>query len=151
MRQVARGEASEKPASRKGILGWTWALLVTFSFLWGVWRSHLTKRGVVIYDRHVLDALVTFDFVYEGGGLGLQRALIRRFMPRPNFSFYLDLTADEALARKTGQVFGEHAVRRQLDLYARRREEFDLQRLDATRAPEDLAWIVLESLTTGLS
>lgn len=149
VRHVAQGMTAERPSSRKGLTGWVWSMLVTFSYLTGVRRSHLGTRGVVIYDRHLLDALVTLDFVYSGSNLSLQHKLVRVLMPKADWSFYLDLTADEALARKTGVVFGKHAVERQLDLYAGRLPGFEVAKLDATRPPEELIPTVLERITAG--
>ena len=141
---VARGvvHASDL-ASRRGILGWTWAMLVTLSFLMDVRLQHVRGRGVLLYDRHLLDALVTLDLVYEGVDLRLHRALVRRSLPKPTLSVYLDVPAEVALDRKPGDMFGEHAVRRQLKGYETYWSEVGhLRRLDGSCPADELAGVV---------
>jgi thymidylate kinase len=118
-------------------------MLVTLSFLVDVRLQHVKGRGVLLYDRHLLDALVTLDFVYEGVDLRLHRAVVRRGLPKPQLSVYLDVPAEVAVTRKPEDIFGEYAIRRQLESYeARRGEVEDLRRLDGTRPPEELAAVV---------
>jgi thymidylate kinase len=138
-----------KPASRKGAVGWLWAFLVTLSFLSGVWRQHLRARGVVLYDRHLVDALATLDFAYAGVDLRLQRALVRAFLPRAAVRVYLDVPAEVSVARKPDDLLGEHAIRRQLDEYARWLDRVPPSlRLDATRSTGDLVAEVLQFTAT---
>jgi thymidylate kinase len=138
-----------RPASRKGAVGWLWAFLVTLSFLSGVWRQHLRARGVVLYDRHLVDALATLDFAYAGVDLRLQRALVRAFLPRAAVRVYLDVPAEVSVARKPDDLLGEHAIRRQLDEYARWLDRVPPSlRLDATRSTGDLVAEVLQFTAT---
>jgi thymidylate kinase len=139
-----------RPASRKGAVGWLWALLVTVSFLTGVWRQHARARGVVLYDRHLIDALATLDFAYAGVDLRLQRALVRTLLPRAAVSVYLDVPAEVSVARKPDDLLGEHAIRRQLDEYTRWLDRFPPSlRLDATCRTPDLVRDVLRFTITG--
>lgn len=141
--RVGGGVPVEDLASRRGIVGWTWAMLVTLSFLVDVHRQHVKGRGVLLYDRHLLDALVTLDFVYGGADLHLHRAVVRRGLPKPRLSVYLDVPAEVALARKPGDMFGEYAVRRQLEGYeACCGEVEDLRRLDGSHPADELAAVV---------
>lgn len=141
--RVAGGAPAGDLTSRRGILGWTWAMLVTLSFLIDVRQQHLRSRGVVLYDRHLLDALVTLDFVYEGVNLSMHQAVVRQGLPKPVLSFYLDVPVEVAVARKPGDTFGEYAVRRQLESYeARRGETANLHLLDGRRSAEDLGGVV---------
>ena len=118
-------------------------MLVILSFLVDVRRQHLRGRGVLLYDRHLLDALVTLDFVYEGVDLRLHRALVRRGLPKPALSIYLDVPAELASARKPEDIFGEYAIRRQLESYEVRRDEVEnLRRLDGGRPADELAAVV---------
>lgn len=149
VRKVARGEATAetRPSSRRGVIGWTWALLVTLSYIAKVRGALMRSRGVVVFDRHLLDALVTLDFVYEGVSLRLQRALVKALIPKAEVTFYLTITADEAIARKQSVVFGEYAVRKQLEHYERRRAEVErLVDLDATRPAKELTLQALRML-----
>ena len=145
VRAIARGESDDQaPASRRGIVGWAWTLLVTLSYLVRVRGAVLRSRGIVVFDRHLLDALVTLDFVYGNVDLRLQRALVRALVPRAAITLYLAIPAEDAIGRKQSAVFGEHAVRAQLELYQRRRSEIrDLVELDATKPAGDL---VIEAL-----
>jgi thymidylate kinase len=144
--QVAAGRG-QGLASRRGLVGWAWALLVTLSFLSDVRVRHRRAGGVVVYDRHLLDALVTLDFGYEGVDLRLHRWLVRRLMPKAFFTAYLQVPADVAADRKADELFGMHAVREQLDRYeARLAEAEDIRVLDATRSPEELAGEILRAI-----
>jgi hypothetical protein len=143
--RVARGEAPAALASRRGPLGWVWALLVTLSYLSDVRRRYASTRGVVVFDRHLLDALVTLDAFYAGIDTRVHRTLVRALLPRASVSVYLEISAPEALTRKRDDAFGELAVRRQLAAYAARLGEVPgLVLLDGTRPAEDLALELFE-------
>jgi thymidylate kinase len=125
--------------SRRGVQGWIWSLIVVTAFVVGVRRQHAASSGVVLYDRHVADALATLDFAYAGTDLTLQRWLVTTFTPSADVAFYLDIPADVALARKPGDVIGAAAVRRQLEAYRSWLPRVrGVRRLDATRAPHEL-------------
>lgn len=146
VRSVAGGQSDL--ASRRGALGRLWAVCVSVAFALDVRRRHAKSRGVVLYDRHLLDALVTLDFVYAGVDLGAARWIVRRAVPRAAFCLYVDVPAEVALARKPGDTFGEHAIRRQLEHYAARRDEFpDLVVLDGRRSLDELRMEALRHLT----
>lgn len=148
IRSVAEGGEPGALASRRGFLGWMWALLVTLAFLFDVRKRHLRARGVVLYDRHLLDGLVTLHFAYGGVGLRFQAALIKMFLPHAAVTLYLKAPADVAVERKPGDVIGEHAVARQLELYERfARDVGNLHELDATAAPSELTMSALYALT----
>ena len=88
----------------------------------------------MLFDRHLVDALVTLQFVYGGVDLRVQEALVRALVPRASLALYLDVPADVAVSRKEGDVFGEYAVRRQLERYgALLRAAPGVRVLDGTR------------------
>lgn len=137
-----------RPVSRRGATGYAWSLLVCWSFLVGVWRQHRAAHGVVLYDRHLVDALATLDFAYEGVDLRLQHRLVRALLPRADVRVYLDVTAEVSVARKPDDVLGEHAVRSQLAAYARWLDRLPPSvTLDATRPTADLVAEVLGLVT----
>jgi thymidylate kinase len=143
--------AAVRPVSRRGAVGWTWASLVTLSFLAGVWRQHRSARGVVLYDRHLVDALATLDFAYRGVDLRLQQWLIRALLPRADVRLFLDVPAEVSVARKPDDLLGEHAVRRQLEEYARWLDRLPpALRLDATLPPDELVARALRAMTAGV-
>jgi thymidylate kinase len=140
--------AAPRPASRRGAVGYAWSLIVSCSFLVGVWRQHRSARGVVLYDRHLVDALATLDFAYDGVDLRLQHRLVRALLPRADVRLYLDVPADVSVARKPDDVLGEHAVRSQLAAYARWLDRLPpTVRLDATRPTGDLVTEALHAAT----
>lgn len=146
VREVAAG-ATDLP-SRRGFVGFAWATLVTILFLLDVRRRHHAGRGRIrIHDRHVADALVTTDFVYRGADLRLSRLLIRTLVPRVDVTFYLDVPAEVAAARKPGDSFGIFAVERQLAAYDEALAEVrNLVRLDARRPQEELLEVVMATI-----
>ncbi|MEX2554363.1 MAG: hypothetical protein WEB06_01880 [Actinomycetota bacterium] len=126
--------------SRRGLLGWTWAALVTSSFVRDVRRRVRAAEGVVVYDRHLLDALVTLSFAYRGVDLRRHRRFVRRRMPPAAACFYLDAAAELAVARKPGDAIGPAAVQRQLEGYAAELAAMpDVAVLDASLPEEELA------------
>ena len=147
MQRVVKGLAVTSP-SRRGILGWTWAAIITLAFLVDVWRQHLATGGVVVYDRHALDAEVTLAFVYQGVDLRFHRWLARTCLPRADVAAYLDIDPDTAAARKPNDTFGGNAIRSQLDEYERRLPSWTtpVQRLDGRRPVVDLVADLVEQL-----
>jgi len=129
------------------VVGWAWSLLVTLAFVVGVRRQHARSRGVVLYDRHLVDALVTLDFVYAGSDLRVQRWLVRRFVPTADLAIHLDVPVEVAVARKPGDLIGEPAVRRQVEAYdGYVRADATTTTLDATRPRGELARSAFELL-----
>ncbi len=146
VRAVAGG-ASDLP-SRRGLVGWAWAVCVSVAFVGDVRRRHARARGVVLYDRHLLDALVTLDFVYAGVDLRLARWIVRRAVPRAALLLYVDIPAEVALARKPDDMFGAHAIGQQLKGYATRSGNITgLARLDGQTSLDELTLQVVRLLT----
>jgi thymidylate kinase len=140
VQRIGAGERAERLASRRGLLGWTWSLLVVLAYIREVRREHRRGRGILLYDRHLLDALVTLDVVYAGVHLGLHRALVRRLLPEADLSLLLSVPAATALARKPADMFTEAVLERQAERYAMLRSEAShLHELDGTRPANELA------------
>lgn len=146
--RIAQGTPARDLASRRGLLGWTWALVVALAFVGDVRQQLLrSRRGVILYDRHLLDALVTLEFFYGGVDLSLHQAVVRRGLPKPLLSVYLDVPPEVALARKPGETFGEYTVRGQLERYKAHRGEIEgLRQLDGRRPADELAAVVIRWL-----
>jgi thymidylate kinase len=138
VQRIGGGEPAGALVSRRGLLGWIWSFLVVVVFIRKVRKEHRRGRGVLLYDRHLMDALVTLDVVYEGVRLGLHRVLVRRLLPRADLTLLLSVPAATALARKPGDMFTEAVLARQAERYAFLRSEAPhLRELDGTRpAPE---------------
>jgi thymidylate kinase len=147
VRAVASGDAASLP-SRKGVLGWCWTAIVTLSFIYDVRVQMHRARGVVLFDRYLLDALATLEFVYQGVNLRFSRFLVRHFLPRAALTVYLDVPADVAVSRKPGDTFGQYAVETQLDAYAGQLGSLpDVLIVDGCRPTSDIANEVLLALT----
>lgn len=130
---VASGPTSEL-ASRRGAMGWLWSSAVTASFLRGLRQQHRQSSGVVLFDRHLADALATLDVVYAGSNLAIQRAAVRRGVPDAEVSIFLDVPVEVAVARKPGDLLGASAVERQIAAYEACLPAIDgLVRLDGTQ------------------
>ncbi len=135
VRAVAEGRGEEL-RSRHGVVGSLWVLVVTVTFLTDVRRQQRGSGGsVVLWDRHLLDALATLDFVYAGVDLRLARWLVRHFLPRADLTFYLEVSPEVAVARKPGDTLGARAVVGQLEAYARYIDDVPVMRLDGERDP----------------
>jgi thymidylate kinase len=149
---VAMAAAPERALrSRQGTVGWLWSLLVVASFAWNVRAQHARSRGVVLYDRHLVDALATLEFAYRGADLRLQRFLLRRSVPAADVTFYLDVPLEVAVNRKPGDPIGAAAVRRQLEVYAEHAARTSgAHRLDATRPAQQLSGVAFEVVVRNL-
>jgi hypothetical protein len=80
--------------------------------------------------------------------LRLHQTMVRRGLPKPLLSVYLDVPTEVASARKPEDMFGEYAIRRQLESYeARRGEVEDLLPLDGSRPADELAAILTRWIT----
>jgi thymidylate kinase len=103
---------------------------------------------VVIYDRHLVDALATLDFAYAGVDLRVQRALVRALLPRADVRLYLDVPAEVSVARTPDDLLGAHAVRTQLTAYEHWLERLPPAiRLDATEPAPRLLLAALHAMT----
>jgi len=147
VQRLGKGDAPATVRSRRGVMGWGWSFLVTCSFVIDVRRRHLAGRGILLYDRHLLDALATLRFAYGGIDTRLHEAVVRRLVPKVFATFYLDLPAEVAQERKPDEVFGACAVTHQLETYASALLTLPgVHALDALRPPRTLASEVLRAL-----
>lgn len=90
------------PLSRRGPVGWSWALAVTLDYVARTRVDHRRGRGrVLVLDRALPDALVALEDNYGVAlSLGLQRRLLERWVPAPDLVIYLRLPGTVAKARK---------------------------------------------------
>lgn len=141
----ASGGGHVTPLTRRGALGWSWALAVTLQYLRSARRAARGPRGtVIVFDRALPDALVDLEQGFGGAlDLRLQRRLVARLSPRPHVIFNLRLSGAAAHARKPDMFVPEV-----LERYARRYETVlpilgETIVLDAERPPDELASEVL--------
>lgn len=129
-RKMADPQAST-PRTRRGLAGWSWSLVVTIAYLWHARREHARAAGIVVCDRHLLDALVSVDFYYGRHSRSLQATLVRWFLPRADLAYYLDANTALILGRQPESSTGLHAVEQQLARYETQLDEHRPRRLDA--------------------
>ena len=127
---------------RSALARHAWSSLVTLMNVSSHWRSLLNQRGradVVIFDRYVLDTAVRLDTWYSRlGRVGFETWLCERLSPRPLCSYFLDVPADRALARKVDK-WDLPTLQRQAESYRRECKRLGVNRLDGERSREDLA------------
>jgi thymidylate kinase len=100
-------------------------------------RRHLWRGRVVVCDRFTLDSVVHMRYAYgEHRSFGLQEALIRALSPRPQRSYFLDVAAEVASARKPDYPVEENATRARL--YREECRRLGAVVLDGERPREDL-------------
>lgn len=117
LRRLAEGESTQTISSRRGVVGWVWLMLVSVAYLADVRGQARRAKGVVIFDRHLLDALGTIEAIYEGVPSGVHRWLVRRFVPDADFTVWLDIDPEEAAARKPDDLIGADLVAKQALAY----------------------------------
>lgn len=117
LRRLAEGASSETISSRKGLVGWVWLMLVSLAYLSDIRGQTRKAEGVVIFDRHLLDALGTIDAIYAGVPSGVHRRIIRWFVPKADFTVWLDIDPDQAAARKPDDLIGADLVAQQAIAY----------------------------------
>ena len=140
LEDLASGAKPEDVRSRRGALGWVWSVLVTLAYLWDVRKRSIRASNVVIYDRHLLDAIATTEALYDGIDTRLQVWLVRRLAPRTDVSLWLDVPAEEAARRKPDELFNLRLVERQLDRYRANAPTIKgLVRIDGTAPPDEVA------------
>jgi thymidylate kinase len=109
-------DAHARPPSRRGVTGRLWALLMLADYCVRARRAGSRASGIVVHDRHALDAAVTLGFAY-----GLDRPwvlpLVQRAMSRPDLHVYLDIDATTASVRKPADPMGPAAIEEQLRRY----------------------------------
>lgn len=152
IQQLAEGGDPTAITSRRGAVGWLWLTLVTMAFLSTVWRETGRARGVVIYDRHLLDALGTIDVFYRGVDSRLHRRVVRALMPSADLGVWLAVDPRAAVSRKPGDMIGHELVAAQHESYVRHAPSVQrLMSVDATKPPEDILLEVLAAFDDALS
>ncbi|MDH5373265.1 MAG: hypothetical protein OEX97_10015 [Acidimicrobiia bacterium] len=152
LERLAEGEAASTISSRRGLVGWVWLSLVTVAYLIDVRRQTRRAGGVVVYDRHLIDALGTIEVLYQGVNSWFQRRLIRLLIPRVDLSLWLDIHPDVAAARKPDDLIGAALVEQQHAAYHRYADEVpDLQRSSGTGEQAVTAVDALRRLNEALA
>jgi thymidylate kinase len=149
--QAARtsGVGNPSPLTRRGPIGWAWALVNTLDYVRqsrGAARRARSRVGIL--DRSVLDAQIALDHDYGGElALGLHHRILERTARWPDHTFYLRLPATVAYDRKedmfSRSVLGDLVARYDRLLPGRR----GVVVLDAQRPRDELALDVLAAVS----
>lgn len=143
VRAVGRGD-EQLPATRRGLLGRLWVSMVVLSYLADVRRSTRLRRGVVLHDRHLLDAVATLEAVYGDAVMPWHRRLLVAGHPCADLTILLQVPVDTAAGRKPDAVFSRRVLARQKQVYDRATQLVpDVVVLDGTRPPDVVAADVL--------
>lgn len=143
----ATGAPQAGHATRRGVLGWSWALAVTLNYIWWLQRLGRRPRGaVVVHDRGLVDALIGLELGYGGNlDLSLQRWLVIRFGPKADRTFYLRIPASVAQERKD-DMFVREVLEAHVEHYDRMAEELPgVVTLDASADPAELGREALQA------
>lgn len=152
IQQLAEGGDPNAITSRRGAVGSLWLTLVTVAFLATVWKETRRAKGVLIYDRHLLDALGTIDVFYRGVDSRLHRRLVRSLMPSADLAVWLVVDPRAAVSRKPGDMIGHDLVAAQHESYGRQSPSVPrLMTVDATKPPGDILLEVFEAFDDALS
>jgi thymidylate kinase len=93
---------------------------------------------VVIFDRYVLDSAIYVEHRWGGERpLPFERRLIEALVRVPDASFFLEVPAETAFARK--RDYPLDVLRERAELYRAYAPALGVRRLDGTRPPDELA------------
>ena len=119
LRQLAEDGSSIAISSRRGLTGWVWLTLVTAAYLIDIRKQTRHAQGVIVFDRHLLDALGSLDVLYQGVPAHVQRWMVRAGIPDVSLTWWLDIAPEVATARKPDDLIGAKLVTQQHDAYHR--------------------------------
>ena len=113
-------------------------------------RSHLRQGAIVICDRYTLDAAAHLRFRYgEQRPFRFPIGVVHRFSPRPLRSYFVDVPAETAYARKAEQYSLEELAR-QAQLYREEAPGLGVRKLDGQRPREELCAEIAEDVWRAL-
>lgn len=127
--------------ARYPVLNRLWAAVVATVHAAGqrrVLTSHMREGRVVVRDRYVLDSAVQLRQLYgHRHGVDFAIRLVEWICPQPSVSFWLDVPAEVAYARKPEEFSVEQLAARR-PLYEAELERLGVTRLDGARPMEEL-------------
>ena len=145
IKRLAEGAETASISSRRGIVGWLWLWVVSIAFVTTVRSQTRSAKGVVIYDRHLVDALATIEVLYRGVESRLHGRFVGALMPKVDITVWLAVDPAIATARKPGDLIGEDLVADQHRCYLRLAPKLDrMVRFDSGELAADQ--LVLEAL-----
>lgn len=113
-------------------------------------REHLAAGRIIVCDRWTLDSAVHLRYRYgESRRFNFQVRLIRLLSPSPLRTFFLDIPAETAYARKHDH-YDVTQLQRQQRLYREEHPRHAAHRLDGTRPREELSGEIARSVLSAL-
>jgi thymidylate kinase len=146
-------EPAKRIRQRSRVMTAAWATVVSVANGWEQRHAtvrHLRAGRIVVCDRYTLDSAVHLRYRYgETHRRRLQVRLIRLLSPTPLRSFYLDLSAETAFARKSDH-YNLEQLRRQLPLYRQEHRAHGARCLDGERPQAELCAEIAADVWAGL-
>jgi thymidylate kinase len=113
-------------------------------------NRHLWRGRVVVCDRYTLDSKVHLRYAYgEERKYRFQTALIRLLSPRPDRSYFLDVSAETATRRKQDYELNENL--RRARLYQEEHGALGARRIEGERPPEEICAEIAEDVWSLLA
>jgi thymidylate kinase len=113
-------------------------------------RPHLRGGTVVLCDRYTLDSAAHLRFRYgEKQPYSFQVKLLAWLSPTPQRSFFIDVPAETAYARKAEQ-YSLDDLTRQAVLYRQEAGRLGVRTLDGERPREELCAVIAEDVWRAL-
>ena len=139
------------PRSRRGVVGQVWATVVTLAFVWHSRPPMRFRRGVVLYDRHRLDAAATLEALYTRGRRSWHQQLLA-LTPSATVTVLLDLPVEVAADRKPDDVFPRRVLDAHQEVYAQAEARVrEVVRVDGTAPPAAIGDLVLRRVMTEVA
>lgn len=120
--------------------------------IWTKIVPHLLRGKIVVCDRYIYDRLVNIAVLCNTGPEQLRRQLwLARlyWVPQPNKWFFIDVPAEIAFSRKD-DVPDVLYLERRIPLYQTIADAFELEQLDGTVDPNEIAAQVWQSVQAAL-
>ncbi|MFX0209712.1 MAG: nucleotidyltransferase family protein [Candidatus Hodarchaeota archaeon] len=119
-----------------------WSTIITMDMLVRYYfpvRLALLNKRIVICDRYFWDSLVDLAIRFNDSDFQIRPVskFLRRALPTPNLSFFLDISAENVLPRSDEPFLSNLKIREQF--YSNAAQGAALIKLDATEGTEDLS------------
>ena len=145
----ARQQTAKAGGDKAGPLPrvWTTAVAIAYGLSYRTFVIRHGRRGrVVIFDRYVLDACAQMRYFYgRERNLGFEKRVLTLLAPRAQ-SYFLDVPAEVALARKREQ-FDLEQLELQVSLFREEAERLRTKRLPGDAPPDALRERILADVT----
>jgi thymidylate kinase len=143
--RVMRGKKGFTPGSEKASTKASWLslrlrkafLLLDILRFKGLARR-LEREGYdyLVSDRYFYDSAVNILYLSKDGGKG--GLWLERFIPKPDYAFYMDIGPEEVMRRDRVPEQGSGYVRKKISLYREKSVAWSMVPVDAARNKEEV-------------